>query len=328
MATLLDLKGAQELQVKSQLVHDFDINYDFKTESLELVPRLPQKKVSTYLISRELAEAVNAAIVTGRPLLIKGEPGSGKTKLAQAVAAYFYGDQAYRYYFEWHVKSKSKARDGGYTFDHVARLRDATITSDEVARAKASDPSNYVALGPMGHAFKAGDAHHKSILLIDEIDKGDIDFPNDLLLELDEMRFKINEMQDTYIYAPTGGRPLVFITSNDERELPPAFLRRCLYYNIPRFTKELLVTIAAGKMKEFYEDLNINKPSEISQQSLEAFVDEFIKLKNAAATKPPSTSELLDWLKLLTFYQYRNGEAFDKLMANKDFQQLALKLNA
>ena len=328
MTKLLDLKGETFLEVTSQPVIDFDFDYNVGTGELTPKPKEKPRKISGYKISRALVDAVNAAIITGRPLLIKGEPGSGKTKLAQAVAVHFYKENAYKYYFEWHVKSKSKARDGGYTFDHVGRLRDATIIGDEVARGKAADPANYVSLGPMGYAFKSGTPTRKPILLIDEIDKGDIDFPNDLLLELDEMRFKINEVPKAEISAPPERRPLVFITSNDERELPPAFLRRCLYYSIPPFDPPFLVGIARSKLTEFYTDLGIAKPEDVSVESLEKFVDKFMAAKSKASTKQPSTSELLDWLKLLTFYQHQNGDSFDALVENEELLGLALKLNA
>ena len=328
MTKLLNLKRKAFLTVESQPVIDFDFDYNVGTGVLTSKPTERPRKVSGYKISKELANAVNAAIITGRPLLIKGEPGSGKTKLAQAVAVHLYKENAYKYYFEWHVKSKSKAKDGGYTFDHVGRLRDATIIGDAEAQVKAAVPANYVSLGPMGYAFKSGTQTRRPILLIDEIDKGDIDFPNDLLLELDEMRFKINEVPKAEISAPQERRPLVFITSNDERELPPAFLRRCLYYSIPPFKKEFLVDIARSKLAEFYEEHKMEDPKDVSVDSLAKFVDEFLAAKNKASTKQPSTSELLDWLKLLTHSEFRKDRSFDELIKDTELRGLALKLNA
>lgn len=327
---LLDINGKTELHVAGITAKNYDLSYDFEKAAIVSKKHNTSKRISTYIISKELANAVNAAIVTNRPLLIKGEPGCGKTRLAQAVASYFYGQETYKYYFEWHVKSKSKARDGGYLFDHVGRLRDATISSsDEIAKAKAAEASNYVTMGAMGYAFQAiAPEGKKPILLIDEIDKGDIDFPNDLLLELDEMRFKINEMKETYIDAPTDQRPLVFITSNDERELPPAFLRRCLYYYIPRFKKPLLTKIATSKLQEFYEELIIENPKPLPDESMDKFISEFQRVKENASGKPPSTSELLDWLKLLTFKQYNENISFNDLITDPALQNIALKLNA
>ena len=324
-------KGATELIVPGIKATDYDVTYDFRSKKLQYEP-VPGsvKPISTYLISKELAEAVNAAIVTGRPLLIKGEPGSGKTKLAQAVASWFFGKEAYKYYFEWHVKSKSKAAEGGYVFDHVGRLRDATISSNDPAAAKrAGDPVNYISLGAMGMAFISQPGNHKKpILLIDEIDKGDIDFPNDLLLELDEMRFRIHELPGEYIEAPKDQRPLVFITSNSERDLPPAFLRRCLYYNIPPFDHTLLYKISSSKLQEFYSELDVVTSDSLSEQNTNDFVKNFLDAKARSQSRPPSTSEMLDWLKLLTYRIHHEGNTFEDVIENPDLRNLALKLNA
>ena len=329
---LLDLKGELEIEIPRINIKEYDITYDFEHRKLnynELEGK--SKPISAYMLSKELAIAVNAAIITGRPLLIKGEPGSGKTKLAQALASHFYKEEANKYYFEWHIKSKSKAKDGGYIFDHVGRMRDATISSSDIQASKrASNPDNYITLEALGKAFTAGSQMGKKpILLIDEIDKGDIDFPNDLLLELDEMRFKINEKNDTYIQAPRELIPLVFITSNNERELPPAFLRRCLYYYIPSFNKEFLNKIALVKMEEFYSDLGEHEFIELSKDQLALFVDKFVALKKEeTGSKPPSVSEMLDWLKILVFRVMQHGDKFEDLVDDAQLQKIALKLNS
>ncbi len=333
---LLQLNKKSSLSVpeegKKLLVKGVDFEFDFsgKDPKLSAVFNDVKEDLSTYIISKELVDAVNAAIITGRPLLLKGEPGSGKTKLAKAVAAYFYPKNLNKYYFEWHVKSKSNARDGGYTFDHVSRLRGATIADKkDKDKIKSKDARNYINLGPMGQAFLTSQNKDGNfpILLIDEIDKGDIDFPNDLLLELDEMRFVMNELGEDrrYITANSDNRPLVFITSNDERELPPAFLRRCLYYKIPPFKQALLELITTAKLKKFYKSYNQDKLKEIPEEKVKDLVKKFIKIKEKATDKPPSTSELLDWVKMI-LYRVNNGEKIDDVITDTDLQKITLKL--
>ena len=320
---------------------NFTYNFSRKTLKIEFNEKI-SKEVSSYIISKELMSAVNAAILTGRPLLLKGEPGCGKTNLAKAVAAHFYGDELSKYYFEWFIKSSSKAKEGAYIFDQVGRLRDATIApKDEKSERRVKDPANYLRLGPMGLAFvskppatEMGDdkpqLRRLPILLIDEIDKGNIDFPNDLLLELDEMRFEIPELnqnpkyKDTYIQADPAYRPLVIITSNDERELPPAFMRRCLYYKIPPFGQQMLEEIVHGKLEKYHEELLI-KPS-LSKEDVSKIVVKFLTLKEQFSTsKPPSTSELLDWIKVL-LHELSLGEPLESLIKDETLQKLALKI--
>ena len=326
------IKKEERLEVSKVMAKAFDTHYDFEAKALTFNERPGvSKKIGTYIISKELIIAVNAAIASGRPLLLKGAPGCGKTQLAQAVANYFYKEDAFKYYFEWHVKSTSKAKDGAYSFDHVSRLRDATISQhNEDARKRAGNPDNYIHLGAMGLAFaKQEEKGKRPILLIDEIDKGDIDFPNDLLLELDEMRFKITEKDDTYIAAPKGTKPLVIITSNNERELPPAFLRRCLYYYIPPFQQELLEVIASKNVLEYFNQYLADGETAKTDIPVGDFVSRFIKTRDSASgSKIPSTSEMLDWLKLICFKMYTEKLEIDKVVDDPQLQKLALKLNA
>jgi len=340
MKQLLELNGKDTLTVplknKELLVKGMDFEYDFNkkqaAQPLTIIPTGKEEAVSPYIINKELVNAVNAAIITGRPLLLKGEPGSGKTKLAKAVAAYFYGKELSSYYFEWHIKSRSNAQEGAYTFDHVKRLRDATLPDNDEDKTKAKDPANYVTLGPMGLAFVSTFKKGKPpILLIDEIDKGDIDFPNDLLLELDEMRFSINELptDKRFISANDENKPLVFITSNNERELPPAFLRRCLYYRIPPFKADLLETIAKVKLDKFYQEYNSNqkKAQKLSDEEVTAIVKEFLEIKDTmSGVKPPSTSELLDWLKMILYQVNKEHKKIKDIIKDKTLQQITLKL--
>jgi len=293
-------------------------------------------RMSTYIISKDLVTAVNAAIITGRPLLITGEPGCGKTKLAKAIAVYFHEDQANKYYFEWFIKSKSIARNGCYNFDHIRRLRNATIakSNGKLDGKIKENLDEYITLGPIGMAFTTQvNGSKPTILLIDEIDKGDIDFPNDLLLELDEMRFSIAEKDNAYISADKDHPPLVFITSNDERELPPAFLRRCLYYNIPPFESDFLEKIAKVKLKEFYTDLGITDTILDQDANIKKIIDKYQEIRRQQTNnKPPSTSELLDWLKLMANRLHDGNCTLDDLLnadekeEGKALQRLALKL--
>ena len=225
-----------------------------------------------YVATDELKLAVNAAAVLQRPLLIKGEPGTGKTLLAEQVARAF-GVPL----IEWHIKSSTKAQHGLYEYDAVARLRDS-----QLGEGKASDIANYIVPGKLWQAFEA---EQRVVLLIDEIDKADIEFPNDLLRELDRMDFYVYETRQT---IKAKHRPMVIITSNNEKELPDAFLRRCFFHYI-RFPDE--ATLRAI--------IDVHFPglkAELVREALTAFfqVRELPTIK-----KKPSTSELLDWLKLL-----------------------------
>jgi MoxR-like ATPase len=226
----------------------------------------------SYVASDDLRVAVNAAIALERPLLIKGEPGTGKTVLAHEVAKALNAP-----IIEWHIKSTTKAQQGLYEYDAVSRLRDSQLGDERV-----KDIGNYIKKGKMWEAFTAPD---RPILLIDEIDKADIEFPNDLLLELDRMQFYVYETQQT---IKAEQRPIVMITSNNEKELPDAFLRRCFFHYIRFPDRETMTEI----VDVHFPDLQKN----LLREALNVFYDirEVPGLK-----KKPSTSELLDWLKLL-----------------------------
>jgi MoxR-like ATPase len=226
----------------------------------------------TYVATPDLMVAVNASIALKRPLLVKGEPGTGKTVLAREVAK-----ALGRPLIEWHVKSTTKAQHGLYEYDAVARLRDGQLGDERVR-----DIRNYIARGKLWEAFAADET---CVLLIDEIDKADIEFPNDLLLELDRMEFHVYETRET---VRARQRPIVFITSNNEKELPDAFLRRCFFHYIrfpDRETMQRIVDVHFPDIKK-----------ELVREALAVFYElrEVPGLK-----KKPSTSELLDWLKLL-----------------------------
>tara|TARA_B100000242_G_C42995056_1_gene462054 strand:+ start:201 stop:1040 length:840 start_codon:yes stop_codon:yes gene_type:complete len=226
----------------------------------------------SYVTTDDLNMAVNAAISLERPLLIKGEPGTGKTLLAQEVAR-----SLEMPIFEWHIKSTTKARHGLYEYDAVSRLRDSQLGEEGVG-----DIRNYIEQGPMWRAFEE---KTRSVVLIDEIDKADIEFPNDLLQELDRMEFYVHELQET-IAAKT--RPVIIITSNNEKELPDAFLRRCFFHYI-RFPET----------ETMEEIIKVHFP-DIKQNLLKAALNTFYDLREVKGIKKkPSTSELLDWIKLL-----------------------------
>ncbi|WP_395708256.1 AAA family ATPase [Reyranella sp.] len=226
----------------------------------------------SYVASDDLRVAVNAAIALQRPLLIKGEPGTGKTVLAHEVAKAIGAPL-----IEWHIKSTTKAMQGLYEYDAVSRLRDSQLGDERV-----KDIANYIKRGKLWDAFTS---EQRPVLLIDEIDKADIEFPNDLLLELDRMEFYVYETQQVVKAAQ---RPVVMITSNNEKELPDAFLRRCFFHYIRFPDRETMTQI----VDVHFPDLQRN----LLREALNIFYDirEVPGLK-----KKPSTSELLDWLKLL-----------------------------
>src|SRR3982751_1802581 len=226
----------------------------------------------TYVATPDLMMAVNAAVTLGRPLLIKGEPGTGKTQLAAEIAR-----ALQRPLYEWHIKSTSKALHGLYEYDAVSRLRDS-----QLGDAKVHDIRNYIVRGMLWNAFESDE---QAVLLIDEIDKADIEFPNDLLREIDRMEFYVYETQEL---IKAKHRPLVVITSNNEKELPDAFLRRCFFHYIRFPDHETMEKI-----------VHVHFP-DIKKQLLREALERFFELREVPGLKKkPSTSELLDWLKLL-----------------------------
>ena len=249
-----------------------------------------------YVASDDLMNSVNVAMALKKPLLVKGEPGTGKTKLAEAIAASLDMELII-----WSIKSTTKAQDGLYVYDTVQRLYDS-----QFGEANVGDISKYIKLGKMGEAFKSD---KQVVLLIDEIDKADLEFPNDLLWELDKMEFYINETKET---VRAKHRPIVIITSNAEKELPDAFLRRCIFHYI-EFP-------LAPKMREIvnvhYKDLD----ETLINQAMEAFY--WIRSMNEIQKKP-STSELLDWLQALSL----GGIDPEKVASNFPFIGTLLKKN-
>ncbi|CAH2604295.1 MoxR family ATPase [Rhodovastum atsumiense] len=230
------------------------------------------RSTQRYIASRDLEVAVNAAVTLQRPLLVKGEPGTGKTVLAQEVATAL-GLRL----IEWHIKSTTKAQQGLYEYDAVSRLRDGQLGDPRV-----HDISNYILRGKLWEAFESPDP---VVVLIDEIDKADIEFPNDLLLELDRMEFHVYETRQT---IAARHRPIVLITSNNEKELPDAFLRRCFFHYIRFPDRETMERIVQAHYPDIRQDL--------AREALELF----FRIRDVPGLKKkPATSELLDWLKLL-----------------------------
>ena len=226
----------------------------------------------TYVATEDLMMAVNAAITLERPLLIKGEPGTGKTMLAIEVAK-----SLGRPLIQWHIKSTGKAQQGLYEYDAVSRLRDSQLGDERV-----QDIANYIKRGPLWEAFES---ESPAVVLIDEVDKADIEFPNDLLRELDRMEFYVYETQRL---VQARNRPTIIITSNNEKELPDAFLRRCFFHYIKFPDRETMERI-----------VDVHHPG-IKKQLLREALEAFFEIRDVPGLKKkPSTSELLDWLKLL-----------------------------
>ena len=241
---------------------------------------------SKYISTDDLTLAVNASITLERPLLVKGEPGTGKTELARQIA-----ESLSLPIIEWNIKSTTKAQQGLYEYDAVSRLRDSQLGDERVKNIK-----NYIKKGKIWEAFEA---NSKAVLLIDEIDKADIEFPNDLLQELDKMEFFVYETGETISAA---NRPIVIITSNNEKELPDAFLRRCFFHFIKFPEKEILEEI-----------VNVHFPK-VKKNLLDAALNQFFEVREVPGLKKkPSTSELIDWLKLIV-----SDDIAQEVIASKD----------
>ncbi len=249
---------------------------------------------NTYIASAELQAAVNVSVALGRPLLIKGEPGTGKTLLAHAIAQSFGVDL-----LTWHIKSTTRAQDGLYVYDTVQRLHDSRFGDGDVG-----DIAQYIKLGPLGEAFKA---EGRSVILIDEIDKADLEFPNDLLHELDAMSFVIGETGEV---VTANQRPVVIITSNAEKELPDAFLRRCVFHYISFPDAELMKRIVSVHHADLDKSL------------MERCLLKFYWLRNQPEVrKKPTTSELIDWIGALL----HGGVAEETLESTFPFLGVLLK---
>jgi len=283
-----------------------------------------------YLPSDELIEMVNLAIALERPLLLQGEPGCGKTQLAQAVAS-----ELGLELFIWNIKSISRAQDGLYTYDNLARLRDAQLLSigritDPEELARVNNPKTYLQWGELGKAFIS---KSRAVLLIDEIDKADIDFPNDLLLELDKKRFTVPEITQDDDEIENGEvvakePPIIFITTNQERDLPDAFLRRCLFHYIKFPQPDDLIKILLARFFRVPKD-DFDLPDPKDYDLISEVVKRFVELRKTLeqerrqAGKKVSTSELIDWFSVLR--QHPQDQVLKKLEGKLPYLGVLLK---
>lgn len=303
------------------------LNYEY-TGDLKYQPQPPEnsdlQRRCPYIPDEQLVQAVNLAICLERPLLLQGEPGCGKTLLAQGIAEEFgqkgklhqdYPNFPHYPFFPWYIKSTSRAKEGLYIYDTVARLRDAQLVGTETYKNYLTEPEikqlferlknreKYIIWGELGKAFR--EETYRPIILIDEIDKADIDFPNDLLRELEEKKFLVTETGET---IEAKQPPIVLITSNSEKDLPDAFLRRCIFYYLTFPNREALIKIVQAHF-----------PSEaLSQELIQAAVEKFIELRETGIGRPDgkkaSTSELLDLIKWLQRYQQTSNKDPKKII--------------
>jgi MoxR-like ATPase len=310
----------------------------------EVVKDLNKPVYFPYLPSDDLKEAVNLAIALERPLLLEGEPGCGKTRLAGAVAYEFthkylqkdqQGQQKWWNYYIWNIKSTTRARDGLYTYDAIARLRDAQLVGNDLQQlrefignveikklqTRLLDKKKYREFGALGNALQEQNNQDKDsinniayrpILLIDEIDKADSDFANDLLLELEELRFEIPETEESF--HTSKHKPIIFITSNREKPLPEPFLRRCLYFFVKFPERQQLKEIIDSRFGKFE-----NNKEELIQQAITRFYEIRQLLENKPGSRPPGTSEFIEFLTALL-----NRDDVDK--ASEDLDNLSKKL--
>lgn len=270
-----------------------------------------EEDIDPYFPSDDLKAAIEYARVLRRPLLLRGDPGCGKTRVAQALAYELYHNREndnYRdHYFEWFIKSTTKSKEGLYHFDHLARLRDVQAKGEKSL-------TEYRRFGPLGKAFLASTDDAPSVLLIDEIDKADLDFPNDLLLELDEKRFFIEETgEEIRAKYP----PIVIITSNDEKELPNAFLRRCVFHYIDFPDEARLLKIAKARVEKQAQEFEKALPDDLAEKAVKDFDKLYKDMKaNPNTGKLVSTSEFLDCLRILHYYHLTDRLPKDRLPEN------------
>lgn len=281
---------------------DYILNKIYIGKALEKKAKLPNNELlMPYLPSTDLIEAVNISAMLGRPLLVKGEPGCGKTKLAEAIAYEVHKDEIIQnkysldeIYFELHVKSSGKAIDSLYKYDYVKRLQHAQLSS-ALNKELIEDQKEYIKLGPLGKAFVQSNHYVKPVvILIDEIDKANSDFPNDLLRELDELKFTIDELGET-ITANKNVKPIIIITSNDEKELPLPFLRRCIFHYISFPSEERLRKIAKAHFSGLVSDSEIIDQVVAVYSHLRTRMDD----EKDNREKKVTTSELIDWCSIL-----------------------------
>ena len=328
----LNLNGSFKMNNETELSYQ----YIGKSQPHQSGAKDPKgREYFPYLPSPDLIEAVNLAIALERPLLLEGEPGCGKTRLAGAVAYEFtqkylqgqkneQGEEKWWDYYIWNIKSTTRARDGLYSYDAIARLRDAQLMGTnpqqlqdflgdgetEQLRTRLKDKKNYREFGSLGESLQ--EHSHRPILLIDEIDKADSDFANDLLLELEELRFEIPETRESF---PTPkNKPIIFITSNREKPLPEPFLRRCLYFFVDFPKQEQLENIINQRFGQLAE----NQES-LVEKAIKRFYDIRSKIENVPGSRPPGTSEFIEFLTALL-----NRKDVEKAL--KDLEDLSNRL--